>query len=221
MTRLVQPTPMYAQLRDILAERIASGELSPGARVPSERELCEQFSISKHTVIKALGELTTKGLIRRIQGRGTFVAGRRPRLGTLRFVFYRAAAEIPLDTYYAAVLGAAEACASGHGFDLAIASANSDFDPIAPGDAGCLMVGPVPDELIDRAAETKVPLVSVDHPACPFDVDIVAFDEVASGELAAKVLLSRGFKRIGYVGEGDWSSPDKREWPNSLLRLEG
>jgi GntR family transcriptional regulator len=65
---------MYYQLKELLREKIAAGEWQPGTMIPSERELSEQHDISRMTVRQALTELTTEGLLRRVQGRGTFVA---------------------------------------------------------------------------------------------------------------------------------------------------
>jgi len=72
------PLPMYFQLKELLREKIASGEWTPGDMVPSERELSEQYHISRMTARQALSELATEGLLRREQGRGTFVA--RPKI---------------------------------------------------------------------------------------------------------------------------------------------
>jgi GntR family transcriptional regulator len=65
---------MYYQLKELLREKIAAGEWAPGAMIPSERELSEQYGISRMTARQALVELTTEGLLNRVQGRGTFVA---------------------------------------------------------------------------------------------------------------------------------------------------
>ena len=65
---------MYFQLKELLRGKIASGEWKPGDMVPSERELSEQYHISRMTARQALSELATEGLLRREQGRGTFVA---------------------------------------------------------------------------------------------------------------------------------------------------
>jgi len=70
--------PLYHQLKAIIEERIESGEWAPGAQVSSERELCEQFKISRITVRQALAELVVEGRLTRDQGRGTFVA--KPRI---------------------------------------------------------------------------------------------------------------------------------------------
>jgi GntR family transcriptional regulator len=67
-------TPLYYQLKNILDERIESGTWPPGTQVPSERELCEQFHISRITVRQALSEMVVEGRLVRQHGRGTFVA---------------------------------------------------------------------------------------------------------------------------------------------------
>jgi GntR family transcriptional regulator len=68
------PVPLYYQLKQWLAGRIASGELAPGAQLESELELCERFGISRGVVRQALTELRYEGLIERQRGRGTFVS---------------------------------------------------------------------------------------------------------------------------------------------------
>lgn len=68
------PLPLYYQLMQELRARIERGEWKPGDLFPSERELCETYGISRMTVRQALAELVNDGLLRRDQGRGTFVA---------------------------------------------------------------------------------------------------------------------------------------------------
>jgi GntR family histidine utilization transcriptional repressor len=65
---------MYKQLKDLIIGRISSGELRPADRVPSENELVEAMNVSRMTANRALRELTDEGYVRRVAGRGTFVA---------------------------------------------------------------------------------------------------------------------------------------------------
>jgi GntR family transcriptional regulator len=65
--------PIYVQLRDALAERIASGEWKPGATIPNEGDLAREFGVSAGTMRKALSLLENEHLITRRQGRGTYV----------------------------------------------------------------------------------------------------------------------------------------------------
>ncbi|MGH8868532.1 MAG: GntR family transcriptional regulator [Actinomycetes bacterium] len=67
------PVPKHAQLRDILLDHIAD-DLAVGAAIPSERELAERFALSRMTVRQAVDALVAEGWLRRVPGRGTFVA---------------------------------------------------------------------------------------------------------------------------------------------------
>lgn len=66
--------PLYRQLKRGLLDCIESGSWGPGHLVPSEAELIRQYGVSRTTVRQALGELVSEGVLRREQGRGTFVA---------------------------------------------------------------------------------------------------------------------------------------------------
>ena len=68
--------PLYYQLEKVLRKRILSGQLKDGDLIPTERELCDEFGVSRITVRQALTKLEDLGLIRREQGKGTFVAPR-------------------------------------------------------------------------------------------------------------------------------------------------
>lgn len=75
--RRTKKTPLYEQLRLALLEQITRGQLRPGDQLPTERELCELFGVSRITAVRALNELARDGLIDRIQGKGTIVARHR------------------------------------------------------------------------------------------------------------------------------------------------
>ena len=66
--------PLYKQLMQKLRGDIAAGVYPINSRIPSEQELCETYRVSRVTVRKALTELTQEGLLKRHQGKGTFVS---------------------------------------------------------------------------------------------------------------------------------------------------
>lgn len=68
------PLPLYAQLKDALLREIREGGLQPGDRVPSEAEIQDRYRVSRATVRQALAELEAGGVIRKVQGLGSFVA---------------------------------------------------------------------------------------------------------------------------------------------------
>lgn len=67
------PDYIYVQLADYIAGLISSGVLAPGARLPAERHMADEYGVAYLTVRRAMAELRDRGLIRSVLGRGTFV----------------------------------------------------------------------------------------------------------------------------------------------------
>jgi GntR family transcriptional regulator, transcriptional repressor for pyruvate dehydrogenase complex len=68
---------LSAQIRDQLLERIMNGSLEPGARVPSERDLSEQFKVARTSVREAMQGLLSLGVLER-RGNRSYVVERLP-----------------------------------------------------------------------------------------------------------------------------------------------
>ncbi|WP_207445989.1 histidine utilization repressor [Roseomonas marmotae] len=75
--------PRYQQIKRFIMDRVRSGEWSVEDRVPSENELVRLTGHSRVTVGRALRELADAGLLKRVQGVGTFVAGGPPQSALL------------------------------------------------------------------------------------------------------------------------------------------
>ena len=82
------PVPLYHQLKTILLDRISQGLWKPGEQLPTEDKLVAQFGVSKATVRQALRDLAEAGMVRREQGRGTFVAAPRIQFGPRRLTSF-------------------------------------------------------------------------------------------------------------------------------------
>lgn len=65
--------PLYYQLKEHIKDAILKGHYKPNDRLPTEEELCKQFSISRPVVRQAYDELIKERLIERRKGSGTFV----------------------------------------------------------------------------------------------------------------------------------------------------
>lgn len=68
------PTPLWQQVIALIRRNIESGQWPPDTQIPSERELCDQYRISRTTVRQALNQAVNEGILNRIHGKGTFVA---------------------------------------------------------------------------------------------------------------------------------------------------
>lgn len=65
--------PLYQQISELLIRDIAAGRLMDGERLPSEREMATGLGIAVGTLRQALKELTSKGLLDRVQGSGNYI----------------------------------------------------------------------------------------------------------------------------------------------------
>lgn len=86
MSNLFDRLPKYIQIKEAIRHDIEQGVLREGQQLPSEMHLIERFGASKMTVIRALQELVQEGLLRRVQGKGTYVRKpdhRGPALGVM------------------------------------------------------------------------------------------------------------------------------------------
>ena len=68
------PEPLYLQIADVIAARIADGTYPPRRRIPSETEISEEFGVARPTARSAVQLLRGRGLVATSQGKGTFVS---------------------------------------------------------------------------------------------------------------------------------------------------
>jgi len=66
--------PYYEQLKQLIVREISRDNLEPGHLMPSEAEMCARYGVSRTVVRQAVGELVNEGVLRRMRGKGTFVA---------------------------------------------------------------------------------------------------------------------------------------------------
>jgi len=73
MYQMVRTARLYEQIVMQIEESISGGRLKPGDQLPAERELAQQFGVSRTAVREAMKTLCEKGLVEAYSGRGTFV----------------------------------------------------------------------------------------------------------------------------------------------------
>src|SRR5579875_463697 len=64
---------LWRQISNALSAEISAGAYRPGARLPTEAELAHRFRVNRHTVRRAMDELSRSGFARVEQGKGAFV----------------------------------------------------------------------------------------------------------------------------------------------------
>jgi GntR family phosphonate transport system transcriptional regulator len=68
---------LWRRIADDIEQEIAHGTHAAGDRLPGEVEIAARFGVNRHTVRRALAELTERGLVRAARGSGTYVEGKR------------------------------------------------------------------------------------------------------------------------------------------------
>ena len=74
INRLTAAVPLYIQIAEGLIAQIEQGDLTPGDRLPPERELSETLGVNRMTLRQALRVLDAQGLLIRQRGSGTYIA---------------------------------------------------------------------------------------------------------------------------------------------------
>jgi GntR family transcriptional regulator len=71
------PRPTYQQLAEVLRRRVVARDYLPGAKLPSESEMTDEYGVSRDVVRRTLAVLRAEGLVTSVQGRGSYVRAHR------------------------------------------------------------------------------------------------------------------------------------------------
>ena len=210
---------LYSQILNEFRERIISGDLAVGARLPTELEIAQKHHISRGTVRQALSVLVNEGLLERIQGSGTFVR-QPPSLvqlyqeqeplhapqfqKSIGLILSQVGDELNLD-----ILLGAERAAKPRGYQLSFAYAEENNSELALDIARLrattagLIIFPTSDTPRDTAImqlkAENFPFVLVDRYIPELDCDYVTSDNIGGGYRATEHLLILGHTRIGFA----------------------
>ncbi len=201
--------PHYLQLKRHLSDEIHSGRIT--SQVPAERVLALKHRISYMTVRRAVSALVEDGLLYRVPGKGTFVC--RPghvvrRTGNLGFVLDPVIADGVANAFFAKVFVGAEREARIHSLSIIYSPLTADLVPSSAervqGQAVRKIDGLIAAGLNDPAQvleiSRQVPVVLIDDSVEGSSIPSIRVDNVAASRQATLHLVSRGRKRIAYVG---------------------
>lgn len=116
----------YQKLKEYLKEEILLGRIKPGEKIPSENMLAGRFSLSRHTVRKAISMLVYEGYLYTEHGRGTFCCGRSGRGGNSKNIGV-------ITTYiseyiFPGVIQGIDNVLSGKGYSIVLKNTNNDTE---------------------------------------------------------------------------------------------
>jgi len=195
------------------------GTLGPGSRVPSVRELVKEYQVSLMTADRAMGRLTTEGLVVRRVGKGTFVAGTSDpaevanRSATISIAVLNYSSPI-WDSLVTSLVQAVEA----RGHQSRVIRYEEQNLPLLfrgkDGSDGMLLILPgydmSPDDLARLGGMNK-PLVLIDRIFRGVSVDCVGTDHELGGAILAEHLIQLGHRKLAVLfSEPHFSATESR-----------
>ncbi|MEL7485403.1 MAG: GntR family transcriptional regulator [Planctomycetota bacterium] len=201
--------PLYELVRDAVRDAIDKGQFNPGDRLPSTKVLSQTLEVSLVTVHRALQELVAAGVLRRGQGRGTFVhesyAEPEHRTSSMRvgIVFHTEASLA--DSYHGQIMEGVRRGAEQIGADIVLLRYGEDWRNECQ---GYIYVNPFKDQLDhsprfgkqESSESERPPTMVVGARTSQPSIGCVDTDNVAMSEAAVQHLYEIGHRRIAFVG---------------------
>jgi GntR family transcriptional regulator, arabinose operon transcriptional repressor len=204
-------TPKYLQVKEHLLGRLRAGEISAESPLPSERELAASLEVAVGTLRNALRELESEGLIRRIQGKGTFVNSPLETRSRKRTDVFALIIPQVQEAFYPSLIHGFEEAATEVQHQLIVSNSHNDRSrqedlirqAIDKDIAGIALVPTTypltPPEQIDLMRNSLTPLVFCHRRVEGVRAPLVTWSGRRVGQLIGEAFLEQGHRRITSV----------------------
>ena len=199
--------------QDILTNRLADCEV-----IPTEKELAESYGIGRNTVRRALANLVSEGLLRKVHGSGTFVVPLEERIGKPRSGNHRAMKQILFLSLSTAM---SESCfrASNtfgpiyaglnrilqqNGYNLLLTQIGMDWTPppcLISRDVGGVIFHGHTDYDFWRKYIRPFPHIGIQYQNPALESNFVALDNYAFSSICVRHLYNLGHRRIAFLSD--------------------
>lgn len=222
-------TPLYVSVREAVQSAIERGRYRPGEQLPSTKALAEMLGVSLVTVHRAMHELMTSGVLRRGQGRGTFVheeyAARAGRATGVRAGIVLHPQASLADGWHGGVLEGVRRGAAEVGLDLVLLRYGEDSRQECQ---AYLLVDPAPEQLDHplrfgrhaRAPNDGLAVVAVGMRVGRPGWAAVDCDNAGMSRAAVQHLHRLGHRRLGYAGARGGRCGDAERWEGFVGQCE-
>ncbi|MFS0662212.1 GntR family transcriptional regulator [Niallia alba] len=209
----------YQIIIDDIKSKILSGDYRVGEQIPTETTLQEKYKVSRHTVRKAILELSNEGFLRSEKGSGTYVSNQyqSKTSGKSNNKTIGVITTYISDYIFPSIIRGIEGRLNADGYSLLLASTNNDVEQekkalemmLAFGVDG-LIVEPTKSNLYNpniayylSFKEQDVPFIMVNAYYEELEVPFFCLDDVESSYLATNELISKGHTKIGLIAKMD------------------
>lgn len=211
--------PKYQVIIDDIKSEILSGDYNVGEKIPTESSIQEKYKVSRHTVRKAISELSKEGFLRSEKGSGTYVSNQYQSKsgGNSNSKIIGVITTYISDYIFPSIIRGIEGRLNEDNYSLLLASTNNDVEQekkalemmLSFGVDG-LIVEPTKSNLYNpnisyylSFKEQDVPFIMINAHYEELDVPFFCLDDVQSSYLATKELISKGHTQIGLISKMD------------------
>ncbi len=194
--------PTYTKLTDYLESMIADGAFKPGDKLPTLRQLAEEFGLKPDTARRGIWVLRDRGLLECHQGAGIYVSGQRRRSGGGEKIGIVITLGVLFSTYVAYALKGIQEAADQLGVTLLIhpqkqsnPQLQARISSVAADCDGLMLIG----NYDARGEDLIIPVPGVAmemHLNYGGALSTVSLDPIRSAELAAEFFRARGIRRV-------------------------
>lgn len=219
MREVIYMIHKYQVIIDDIKSKILSGDYSVGEQIPTESAMQEKYEVSRHTVRKAILELSKEGFLRSEKGSGTYVSNQyQSKSGGISNNKTIGVITTYISDYiFPSIIRGIEGRLNEDNYSLLLASTNNDVEQekkalemmLSFGVDG-LIVEPTKSNLYNpniayylSFKEQDVPFIMINAYYEELEVPFFCLDDVQSSYLATKELISKGHTQIGLISKMD------------------
>lgn len=212
--------PKYKKIKHSIKSNILEGIITPHEKISSESQLMQQFSVSRHTVRLALGELVNEGWLYREQGAGTFCADRSSQQTTSLPSSNRNIAIVTTfisEYIFPSIIRGAERYLSRKGYNVSIFNTNNEYEQekqilnqILTGNYAGVIIEPTHSassspnlKFYLNLEKEKIPYVMINAKYDELEPVSFTMDDVLGGYLQTKHVMDLGHTNIACIYKTD------------------
>ncbi|UCD29269.1 MAG: GntR family transcriptional regulator [Planctomycetota bacterium] len=201
-----QSTKLHRHVAQTLRQRLISGEMAGGAKLPSLREMAEEFGVSTMTIRQAIGVLEKEGHLYRVSAAGTYVRPttqeKKPTVQMVAFIAVHLGSPFEME-----IARSVEKACQQKGWAIQIFDAHSDVELetsnilrlTKSNSHGAIILhtcDPKNVQILYELKKSGFPFVLVDRYPSGINIDIVESNHEHGAYLATKYLLEKGHSQI-------------------------
>ncbi len=215
---MAERSPKYQRVIDWVKESIASGKLQYGDRMPSEKELSEQFGLSRQTIRHATGELVNQHLVTRVQGSGTYVGSTYMPIREEKYMSVAVVSTFYESYIFPPTLKGIESVLSSNGYTMQVSFTDNRIHREETILKNILLKDNVDGIIVEAAKsalpnpnlpyfkeiqERHIPVIFFNAKYPELDAPCVRLDDVEVARRATDLLIEKGHRKIGAIFKAD------------------